>query len=197
MSRVLVVVAHPDDEMLGVGGTILRHIAEGDAVSVHIECSRGLRDGERRIPTAVAIAADAGYGLTFGEAWQLGSDPRDIEANADIVYTHAPGDLNRDHRLVAEAVRVACRPFTADVRSLRFMETPSSSEWGDGFAPTLFVDIDAYLGEKVELLSRYTTEMRPWPHPRSEAGIVERARYWGSVSGFRAAEPFVIGRERW
>ena len=197
MARVLVVAAHPDDELLGAGGTILRHIAEGDTVHVHIECSRGLRDGERRIPTAVAIASDVGYSITFGEAWQLGTDPRDIEVNADIVYTHHPGDLNRDHRLVAEAVRVGSRPYTADVRSLRYMETPSSSEWGDGFAPTLFVDVDAYLGEKVAYLARYTTEMRPPPHPRSEAAIVDRARYWGSLSGFRAAEPFVIARERW
>lgn len=203
--RILVVAAHPDDELLGVGGTILRHIAAGDAVTVHIECSRGLRDGDRRIPIASSIARETGYELTFGQSWQLGGTPPDIAVESDgrghqapdIVYTHHPGDLNADHRLVAEAVRVACRPYTSEVRSLRYFDTASSTEWGDGFTPHLFVDIDPYLGEKVELLARYTTEMRPWPHPRSEQGIVNRARYWGSIAGFRAAEAFAIGRERW
>jgi LmbE family N-acetylglucosaminyl deacetylase len=200
--RVLVVVAHPDDELLGVGGTILRHIAAGDEVHVHIDCIRGLRAMPERTSTAQTIARDTGHGLTFGVSEQLADrdvlhDVAALRASWDIVYTHHPGDLNRAHRAVSEAVQVACRPHTSDILSMRYFETPSSTEWGSGFAPNLFVDIEAHLGEKLDYLARYETEMRPWPHPRSQEALIARARYWGQVSGFRAAEAIVVARERW
>jgi LmbE family N-acetylglucosaminyl deacetylase len=197
-NRVLIVAAHPDDELLGVGGTLLRHLTAGDEVAVAVACGADLNNGEERIPVGRSIARDLGYSLAIGPATQLGYEVPDLpEIAADIVYTHHPGDLNRDHRLVAEAVQVACRPHTANVTSLRYFETPSSTEWGSGFVPNLFVDIDAHLAEKVHLVGRYETEMRPWPHPRSEQALIDRARYWGSVAGFRAAEAFMVGRERW
>lgn len=197
--RVLVVAAHPDDELLGVGGTILRHVAAGDDVFIDILCNGSLRDYPSRVTAAYAAANDNGYFVRFmGEYDQLGYVVPEVDATGyDIVYTHHPGDLNRDHRLVAEAVQVACRPYTSDVRSLRYFETPSSTEWGTGFSPNLFVGIDAYLGEKLSLLSLYESEMRDPPHPRSADALIHRARYWGSVSGSPAAEAFVIGRERW
>jgi LmbE family N-acetylglucosaminyl deacetylase len=198
VARVLIVAAHPDDELLGVGGTLLRHIAEGDEVQVAIACTVGLRDEEARKKTAREIAAEVGYAVIGYGYRQLGYEVPDFAPiDADIVYTHHPGDLNRDHRLVSEAVQVACRPHTANVKSLRYFETPSSTEWGSGFVPNLFVDIDTFLGEKGNLVSRYETEVRPWPHPRSVQALVDRARYWGQVSGFRAAEAFQVGRERW
>lgn len=198
MAKVLVVVAHPDDEILGVGGTILRHVEAGDDVFVHIECVVGLRDAVERLAQATDVAGEAGYSLTIGGSGELGSKvPSFYLADEDIVYTHSPSDLNADHRLVAEAVRVATRPFTADVRSLRYFETPSSTEWGDGFAPSLFVDIDAVLGRKIDLYRHYLSEHRPWPHPRAPRALIDRARYWGSIAGLKAAEPFVVGRERW
>ena len=198
MARVLIVAAHPDDELLGVGGTLLRHIAEGDNVNVHIECAGGLRDGYERLEIAAGIKRDVPYhAITFGQSAQLGYTVPFMAIDADIVYTHHPGDLNRDHRLVSEAVQVACRPHTANVKSLRYFETPSSTEWGSGFVPNLFVDIDTFLGEKGSLVARYETEVRPWPHPRSVQALIDRARYWGQVSGFRAAEAFQVGRERW
>jgi LmbE family N-acetylglucosaminyl deacetylase len=196
-NRVLIVAAHPDDELLGVGGKLLRHIAAGDDVSVGIYCTVGLNHRDERLATATAIASDLGYRLAFGTYEQLGYIVPDPVIDADIVYTHHPGDLNRDHRLVSEAVQVACRPFTANVQSLRYFDTPSSTEWGSGFVPNLFVDIDAHLAEKVHLVARYETEVRPFPHPRSQDALIDRARYWGQVSGYRAAEAFVVARERW
>jgi LmbE family N-acetylglucosaminyl deacetylase len=198
VARVLIVAAHPDDELLGVGGTLLRHVAAGDEVSVHIECLRDGRDFAERAQVAASIKADVGYHrITFGDSLQLGYEVPTLAIDADIVYTHHPGDLNRDHRLVSEAVQVACRPFTANVQSLRYFDTPSSTEWGSGFVPNLFVDIDAHLAEKVHLVARYETEVRPFPHPRSQDALIDRARYWGQVSGYRAAEAFVVARERW
>jgi LmbE family N-acetylglucosaminyl deacetylase len=196
--RVLVVAAHPDDELLGVGGTLLRHVAQGDEVEVMIACCRGLRAGDKRVNTAAAIALEVGYNMTAGPWPELGYKVPELRVgDAEIVYTHHPGDLNRDHRLVAEGVRVACRPHSSNVASLRYFETPSSTEWGDGFTPNLFVDIGDHLDRKIGLLGRYESEMRDWPHPRSGVALADRAGYWGQVSGFRAAEPFVIARARW
>jgi LmbE family N-acetylglucosaminyl deacetylase len=120
------------------------------------------------------------------------------EFKPEIVYTHHDGDLNADHRALAEAVLVACRPYAApSVRSLRMFETPSSTEWGPGpFVPNLFVDITEHVHERWETLRRhYSSEMREYPHPRSEASLMARAGFWGQQAGFRYAEPFRIVRE--
>lgn len=194
--RVLAVVAHPDDELLGIGGTLLRHVGQGDEVRVHIECTQFLRNSVARMTDARFVSMDAGWTVTFGNSAELGYIVPELTINADIVYTHHPGDLNRDHRLIAEAVAVATRPYTADVGSVRYFETPSSTEWGSGFTPNLFVNVEAHLGEKLHLLARYRSELRPWPHPRSVEAIQDRARYWGSISGYPAAEPFTT-RDRW
>jgi LmbE family N-acetylglucosaminyl deacetylase len=196
--RVLCVAAHPDDELLGVGGTLLRHVAEGDDVHILIACTNGLRGRSKRLDAAKTVARELGVTVAFGWWNELGYVVPEIDVkDAEIVYTHHPGDLNRDHRLAAEGVQVACRPFTANVRSLRYFETPSSTEWGEGFTPNLFVDVDAHIEQKVELLEHYDSELRVFPHPRSADSIYNRAAYWGQVSGFKYAEPLVIARERW
>jgi LmbE family N-acetylglucosaminyl deacetylase len=196
--RVLVVAAHPDDELLGVGGTLLRHVAEGDDVHILIACANGLRDRMTRLEQARGVADSIGATVDFGWSNELGYVVPSLDVkDAEIVYTHHPGDLNRDHRLVAEGVQVACRPYSSNVASLRYFETPSSTEWGDGFTPNLFVDIGDHLDRKIGLLGRYESEMRDWPHPRSGVALADRAGYWGQVSGFKAAEPFVIARARW
>lgn len=196
--RVWVIVAHPDDELLGVGGTILRHKQAGDDVQVHILCCGGLRDAERRIADAIDVASDVGVFGYIHFAPQLATTVEAPGIDADIVYTHHPSDLNVAHRAVSEAVSVACRPYTSRVRSLRYLETPSSTEWGAGdFRPSLFVDIATQLDAKIALLRHYASELRPWPHPRSERALTDRAHYWGSIAGLEAAEPFVIGRETW
>jgi LmbE family N-acetylglucosaminyl deacetylase len=191
--RVLAVVAHPDDELLSLGGTLLRHLSEGDRVKVLIECVTDLRDGAARMGQADTVASEAGWSLDFGVSPQLPYEVPDLTIEADIVYTHCPDDLNRGHRIVSEAVRVACRANASAVRSLRYIEPPDEGT----FAPNLWVDIDAHLGEKVNLYGHYGSEHRPWPHPRAPRAIIDRARHWGSVAGLRAAEPFVIARERW
>lgn len=191
--KVLAVVAHPDDELLSVGGTLLRHLSAGDSVQVHIECIERLRDGPTRIAQADEVARAAGWSVTFGASEELARTPPTFHLDADIVYTHCPDDLNAGHRMVSEAVRVAARANASEVRSLRFIEPPDEGT----FVPTLWVDIDATLGEKVGLYRHYESEHRRWPHPRAPRAVIDRARHWGSVSGFRAAEAFVIARERW
>lgn len=115
----------------------------------------------------------------------------------NIVYTHFVGDLNRDHRVVAEATLIATRPYSApSVHEVWMFETPSSTEWGEAgvaisFTPTMFVDVTATLGKKLDALACYEAEVREAPHPRSLYGLSTRAAHWGSINGVQAAEAFM------
>lgn len=119
-----------------------------------------------------------------------------------IVYTHHGGDLNIDHRLTQQAVVTACRPVANHpVDSLLFFETPSSTEWqspgfGMDFRPSWFVNVSDTLQVKIDALKAYSSEMRPWPHPRSAQAIEHLAGWRGSTIGVPAAEAFMIGRHR-
>lgn len=194
--RVLFAVAHPDDELLGCGGTIARHVENGDQVTVHIEVAEGLRGGDRITP-AQRLAEEVGYRLSLGESFEL--MPRSTQSiadhlpAADIIYTHHTGDLNRDHRAVAEAALIAGR----FAQSVRTFETPSSTEWGlTPFEPNLYVSIRIY--DKLDRLERYyKDEMRDFPHPRSELGIAAHARVHGMTAGLDAAEAFHVIRDSW
>lgn len=223
--RVLVVAAHPDDEVLGIGGTLARHIACGDAVHILIlaegASSRGPGGRSAAIASEVAALMDAACAAAriigaaepsfaalpdqrMDELPLLDIVKRVEQAVADvaptIVYTHHAGDLNLDHRIACEAVLTACRPLPrASARAIVTFETPSASEWagplGRAFAPNRFVDIEAYLELKLRALDAYAREMRPFPHARSREAIVALARRRGASVGVRAAEAFVVLRE--
>ena len=191
--------AHPDDEWLGVGGTITRHIESGDEVEVFIAFTEGDPRGGDADRTAAArrLADEVGYRVSFGHHRKVaGVRPVISGIEADLVYTHWRGDINADHRALAEAVEVACRPYTAAVRSLRMFDTPSATEWGTGFVPDLYVAIDA--GLKADRFERYyAMEVRPYPHPRSASALCSRANYWGQIAGLDDAEAFHVVREVW
>lgn len=217
--KVLVVAAHPDDELLGVGGTLARHARRGDEVHVLI-CGEGATSrgaGESAAVTALQAAARAAAAV-IGAAPpvmlglpdnRLDSLPRLEVIQAidavlarvapEVVYTHHGADLNVDHRIVHEAVRVATRPLPGcPVRAVYGFETVSSTEWGlDAFRPTRFVDISATLDAKLAALRCYPMEMRPFPHARSEAAVEALARTRGAANGVAAAEAFEVLRELW
>ena len=220
--RVLAVVAHPDDEVLGCGGTLARHAAAGEIVHILIlaEGSTSRQgapdDGVRELHSCARDAA-AHLGATeprfagFPDQ-RMDSVPlldivkavEDVvaEISPTIVYTHHGGDLNLDHRLTNDAVLAACRPLPGStVRAVYAFETPSSTEWAGEpavvFRPNRFHDISAHLDAKLEALRCYGQELRDWPHPRSIEAVSALARWRGATVAVEAAEAFCSLRERW
>jgi N-acetylglucosamine malate deacetylase 1 len=217
--KVLVVSAHPDDEVLGPGGTLRRHVLRGDQVMAFVACcGSNLRYGteaERKLREASsAVAVLLGFlEVRLGDLPDQGLDTMSLvrvidplerllsEYRPDVLYTHDAADINRDHRILFEALAVAARPYSAPYLA-RFacFETPSSTEWGRGaglppFDPTGFVDIGETLEDKLRAFALYESEVRPAPHPRSGESLRARARHWGSVVGCEAAEAFRIVRD--
>ncbi len=190
MDRVLAVVAHPDDEVLGIGGTLLRHWDEGDDVRVYI-----YSPCVRPASTAESVKAEKRMGIPY-----LRFEPSISEIvdkfDPTIVYTHTPADLHFEHREVYEATRIAVRPYTArSVRAFRLFETPSATDWGDQFNPNIFVDIGEQMDRKLEAMEAYASELMDPPHPRSLDALRTRAGYWGQQIGVEYAEAHSLERE--
>ena len=224
MHSVLVVAAHPDDEILGCGGVLAAHAARGDTVHVLIVAegatSRGAHrepEGRKRELTRLKAAASRAASVIGAEEPRMLGLPdnrldsmplldviKPIEAVVEavlpeIVYTHHAGDLNIDHRIVHQAVMTACRPVPgASVRAIYAFETVSSTEWqtaGERFLPQRWVDIEPFLGRKLRALEAYKVEMRSFPHARSIEAVDALARVRGASAGLKAAECFMVVRE--
>ncbi len=221
--RVLVIAAHPDDEVLGCGGTMAKHARNGDQVHVLI-VGEGLTSRSASAPGAdsgigalrkTAERANAIMGVAQVSFLGLPDNRLDsldrleiikpIEAHiADlrpqIVYTHHAGDVNVDHRRLHEAVVTACRSQPGHpVESLLFFEVASSTEWqtpgsGAPFTPQWFENISGTLDIKLAALGAYSGELRDWPHPRSLQAVTHLARWRGATCGVEAAEAFMLGR---
>jgi LmbE family N-acetylglucosaminyl deacetylase len=222
--RVLVVASHPDDEILGLGGTLARHAEEGDVVDILIMAEGATSRDRTRDPSSRRDEM-AGLRAAAGKAARIlgvrpprfaglpdnrmdGLELLDVvklieaavaEVKPDIIYTHHAHDLNVDHQITHQAVLTACRPLPgAVVSAIYAYETVSSTEWGvagHGFHPTHFVDVSRYLDRKVSALEAYESEMRPAPHARSTAAVRALAQLRGSSVGMAAAEAFVVIRE--
>jgi N-acetylglucosamine malate deacetylase 1 len=223
--RTLVIAAHPDDEVLGCGGTIAKLTDSGGIVKVaFLADGVSSREGSetdhrsellaRREAAARACAILGAVAPTFGDLPDNRLDTiamlhltRVIESLIDefapaTVLTHHGSDLNIDHARVHHATVTACRPMqNHPVKTLLFFETPSSTEWqvpgpAAPFMPNWFVDISTTLDRKLQALDAYATELRPWPHPRSREGVEALARWRGATVGVQAAEALVLGRRR-
>lgn len=220
---VLAVVAHPDDEALGCGGTLRRHADFGDDVYVcFLADGEGSRTQasdtvdalvEKREQAASTAAGILGIKDVFSHRFPDNRmDSVDLlqivqvveghigKLRPQVLYTHHAGDVNVDHRLAHEAVVTACRPQPGSpVQTLLFFETASSTEWQPPasrapFAPNWYVDISDTLPAKLAALAAYAGEMRPWPHVRSIEALTHLARWRGSSIGVQAAEAFMLGR---
>lgn len=218
--KILIVAAHTDDEVLGCGGAICRHIEKGDSVyAVHLTDGVGSRmqvsdEIKRRRSEAAERAADilkfkwvaggafpdnACDAIPLLEIVQFVEDVKH-EVRPDFVYTHHGGDLNVDHRIAFQATLTAFRPQPQEtVREIRSFEVASSTEWNDAssgadFAPNLFVDISGVWEQKKRALKAYNEEMRPFPHSRSIEALEALSKWRGSQVGVEHAEAFRIIR---
>ena len=213
--RVLVIAPHPDDETIGAGGTIARHVARGDEVFLCIVTQaysppwpEGCVETARRQVEAVGrvLGIKRAFFLGFPTV-KLNTVPNaDLtralqkvvqDTRPEVVYTSSANDVNQDHRIVFETTLVAVRPWPGStIRRVLSYEIGYARHFGHQmFAPNVFVDIESFLDRKLEAMKCYETELREPPHPRSLAGLELIARERGHSVGLRAAECFQLVRE--
>jgi LmbE family N-acetylglucosaminyl deacetylase len=218
MTRVLVIAAHPDDEVLGMGGTIAVHTGGGDHVRVLVvtdgSSTQYPGDAEtrsRKERDAVKAAKELGVGdYVHLDLPDMRLDTLEhvavneiVEEHVrdhapEVVYTVHP-DVNRDHQVLFDSVAVATRPTPGHpVRRLLTYAPTSSTEWTPAavnwFQPNWYVDVTETLERKLAAFAHYETERREYPHPRSERAIRAAAEYHGTTCGVELAEPFVLVR---
>ena len=223
-ARVLTVAAHPDDEVLGCGGTMAAHVRRGDEVSILI-LGEGLtsraatRDDADRtaIPALRRDAGAAGAAIGVSDVTLLDFPDNRFDSVAlldvvkaieaakarvrpDVVYVHHWGDLNIDHRVTFDAVMAAFRPLPGEAAvAIYAYEVPSATGWAGpdpsaAFVPTHFVEIEGTLDAKIAAMESYESERRAWPHPRAPEALRAWAAYRGSQIGVAAAEAFATVR---
>jgi LmbE family N-acetylglucosaminyl deacetylase len=222
--KVLVIAAHPDDEVLGCGATAARLVQEEHEVHFAIlgegitsrhaqrsDADEGQLAGLHRQARAAAAKLGA-KSLVLHELPDNRLDTMPLlevvkvveelvdRVKPEVIYTHHPGDLNVDHGVIHRAVLTATRPVAGQpVREIYAFEVPSSTEWAFGslqpaFCPNVFVDVSATLETKIAAMACYETETREFPHPRSPEALRAVAMRWGSVAGCHAAEAFALVR---
>ncbi len=213
MSKVLVIAAHPDDELLGCGGALIRHVDRGDIVQSIIMCEgeslryegREVRQHEATIEAAAIIGISDTHRFDFPDQrldkFSLIELITPIERVVDsfqpeIVYVQFWGDINRDHALTFEAASVALRPTTPSVKEIYTFYTVGSTELKTPmqFVPNTWIDIENQLERKIQAFACYTSEVRDYPHPRSLEGIRNVAAFYGNQCCLKYAEAFMLMR---
>lgn len=220
--KVLVVAPHPDDEVLGVGGTIHRLCREGHDVTVAI-ATKGwsplFAESQVNQVRAEAAAANERLGTTTLRfldlpVTQLHALPEHelngtfdrlfMEERPAWVFLPFPGDRHEDHRQIFDACQVALRPALdrPSVERIVCYETVSETHWAapglePAFAPQMFVDVSDDLDAKLDAMGQYASQVRPAPDARSLQAVSALATWRGSVVGVAAAEAFAVVRECW
>ena len=222
--KILIVAAHPDDEVLGCGGTIARISKEGHDISIAI-LGEGItsryphrEDADRTMVQNLHTRSHQVakiLGVKDLHLFNLPDNRFDTVALLDIVkilegliekikpeciFTHHASDLNVDHVLTNRATLIATRPIeNTSVKTVLSYEVPSSTEWAfpitqSSFRPNIFIDIAGTLDIKIDTMQLYDGESRHFPHPRSSESLRANASRWGSISGMKAAEAFELVR---
>lgn len=215
--KVLVIAPHPDDEVLGCGGTIKKHATKGDEVYVCYGTKAYTPDwteefiGKRTKEIEEANASlgiQKSYFLDFPTVKVDTVPQKEVndkifkvikEVGPEVLYISHGGDLNKDHQIFFEASLVASRPVPgASIKQVLSYEALSETEWGrimEPFAPTVYQDITDTLQDKLKAMEAYKSELREFPHPRSLKGIEVLAQKRGAEVGVSAAEAFVLIRQ--
>jgi LmbE family N-acetylglucosaminyl deacetylase len=220
---ILVVAAHADDEAIGCGGTIARHTQAGDDVAV-LFLTDGVSSRTATVPADMGRRQQAMkkalaiLGVRHYQNLDFPDNSTDSVSLLEIVkavenfcnswnapttiLTHHPGDLNIDHQVAHRAVMTCFRPQPRkhpNPISILTFEVMSSTGWfGVGaapcFKPNYYSDISTTLQMKLDALTAYAEEMRPWPHARSIKAVEHLARLRGAMMGMEAAEAFAVER---
>lgn len=221
--NVLAVVAHPDDEILGCGATLLRLRNEGHRVFSVVLCSHADARVDRPDDLsrwAAESAAMVGIeesslcefpNIRFNTVPHIEMVKKIEEAierfRPDWVFTHHPSDLNVDHRVCYEATMAACllpQRLTRDlpvtmIRRIWLFEVMSSTDWapssGPVFQPNAWIDVSSTFDRKLEALAHFRGAMKPFPHSRSIENVRHLAHVRGAQVGIELAEAFVVVRE--
>ena len=210
---ILIIAAHPDDELLGVGGTAALHAESGARVTSVIVCEgESLRYGDRVVKMEEhSQAAAAALGVEDVRFLRFPDQKLDTftlteiitpieqvvrEVRPRVVYAQNGGDINRDHELLFKAILVATRPTEECISTVYAFDTASSTEWAypRSFVPDTWVDISSTLDKKIAAMECYESELRDYPHPRSPTALRMKAHAWGNQCCLDAAEVFVTVR---
>ncbi len=208
--KIVFIFAHPDDESFGPGGTIAKLSLDTD-VHVFSLCN-GARPGNENVSSQRVKSFYEACKL-FGATGTIHNVP-DLALTAqptihklesiiaqmkpDVVYTHSISDIHQDHRVVAEATMVACRPKPqSTIKELYFCEIPASSDWSfykvqPTFEPNVFVDVGDFINIKKQALDLYQTETYQYPDARSIESMETRAKFRGTQIGVNYAEAFQL-----
>jgi LmbE family N-acetylglucosaminyl deacetylase len=212
--KVLVVAPHPDDEVLGCGGTIKKLSNQGDEVMLVVvteaytpewseEFIRARPEKVKEVCGMLGISGVEFLGFPTAKTDQLpikDVSEKIVEAgrkfSPDVAFIPFWGDAHQDHKVVSNASLIAFRPTTSPgVKKVLAYETLSETEWGtQGFKPTVYSDITETIGHKIKAMNCYTEELKAAPHPRSVEIIESLARKRGSEAGLEFAESFVMIR---
>lgn len=222
--KTMVIAAHPDDEILGCGGTIAKMTGEGREVYISImgegitsrydNRARANQDEINRLKIASLRAAEIVgvkkvifHGLPdnrfdtvpFLDIVKL-IEADIAELKPQVIFTQHGGDLNIDHGITFKATITATRPVcSCPVKHLYAYEVPSSTEWSfqqiyPPFKPNLFVDISDTIESKIQAMKEYQDEVQAFPHPRSPESLRAISKRWGSAVSVENAEAFEIIR---
>ena len=212
---ILVIAAHPDDELLGAGATFAKRVRQGFDVHAVVVCEgesvRYLSENRNVGLISHAQKAAEIIGFKSFQCLMLPEQRLDTVSQIDInkrleelldavrpsvIYTHFAGDINRDHQIIHDCVMVAARPFRHVIGEIYAFEIPSATGlWTQGcFNPDTFEVVDDTLEIKLQAMACYETEAPRFPHPRSIESLRHRAHYWGSIINQKAVEPFITLR---
>ena len=212
--KVLVIACHPDDEVVGCGGVIQRHIAEGDNVSVLIvtkapepewDVKYRVEKINEQIKVDKFLEIDHRYYLHLDALslnilsrgrlnFKIQEAIEEIEPN--IIYTHFNHELNEEHNIISMATLVGTR--IPNKSTIYMYETPSGRFSLTPFKPNYYVELSTtQLHKKVEAFKMYGSEVKDMPHPRSLLGIQDLAHYRGDEVGIYCAEAFIQVRRLW
>ncbi len=219
MANVLVISTHPDDETLGMGGTLLKKRIQGDFLSwMIITSAYGPRWDEKAVQEKEAEIASVAKPYQFQKTFRLdfpaaalnGSHRSDLldsirkgleEAKPDQVYLMFGRDIHTDHQLAFDCALSVMKPFRyPGIRQIYCYETLSSTEMaaplsGNAFLPNAYCDISDYIDEKIRIMELYRTESQAFPLPRSPESTRALARFRGSTAGVPYTESFMVLRE--